>query len=71
MRVILGILKCDTGKVIFKGKDITGHRPWEIVESGIAGTFQVVKPFRHLPVIMNVMVACLSPGTKKGSGRNE
>jgi len=61
LRCILGILKPDSGKVRFKGEGITKHRPWEIVERGIAGTFQVVKPFRHLPVIANVMVPCLSP----------
>lgn len=62
---ILGILKPDSGKVIFKGKDITRKRAWEVVQMGIAGTFQVVKPFRRLPIIANVMVGCLSPRAKK------
>ena len=62
---ILGILKSDSGKVIFKGKDITRKRSWEVVQMGLAGTFQVVKPFRRLPIIANVMVGCLSPRAKK------
>jgi branched-chain amino acid transport system ATP-binding protein len=62
---ILGIIKPDTGKVIFKGKDITRRRSWEVVQMGMAGTFQVVKPFRRLPIIANVMVGCLSPRAKK------
>jgi branched-chain amino acid transport system ATP-binding protein len=62
---ILGILKPDSGKVIFKGKDITRKRSWEVVQMGMAGTFQVVKPFRRLPIIANVMVGCLSPRAKK------
>ncbi|TET40612.1 MAG: ATP-binding cassette domain-containing protein, partial [Dehalococcoidia bacterium] len=65
IRLITGILKPDAGKVRFKGDDITGRRPWHIVEKGIAGTFQVVKPFRRLPCIANVMVACLSPRAAK------
>lgn len=65
LRCILGILKPDSGKVRFKGEDITRHRPWDVVNRGIAGTFQVVKPFRHLPVIANVMVGCLSPRALK------
>jgi branched-chain amino acid transport system ATP-binding protein len=65
VRCILGILKPDSGRVRFKGKDITRRRPWEIVQIGIAGTFQVVKPFRGLPIIANVMVGCLSPRAKK------
>ena len=65
VRCILGILKPDSGKVRFKGKDITRRRSWDIVQSGIVGTFQVVKPFRRLPIIANVMVGCLSPRVRK------
>lgn len=65
VRCILGILKSDSGKVRFKDKDITRRRSWDIVQSGIVGTFQVVKPFRRLPIIANVMVGCLSPRVSK------
>ncbi|MDP2920535.1 MAG: ABC transporter ATP-binding protein [Dehalococcoidia bacterium] len=65
IRCILGILRSDSGKVLFKGKDITRKRSWEVVQLGIAGTFQVVKPFRRLPIIANVMVGCLSPRARK------
>ena len=65
LRCILGILKPTSGNIKFKGGDITGHKTWDIVTRGIAGTFQVVKPFRRLPCIANVMVACLSPGAAK------
>lgn len=67
LRLITRILKADSGKVRFKGRDITRAKPWEIVNLGIAGTFQVTRPFRRLPIIANVMVACLSPrAMKKG-----
>jgi branched-chain amino acid transport system ATP-binding protein len=67
IRCILGILKPDSGKVIFNGEDITKRRPWEIVQRGMVGTFQVVKPFRHLPIVANVLVGCLCPRiTKRG-----
>lgn len=62
LRLITGILRPDSGKVRFKGKDITRVKTWDIVNRGIAGTFQVTRPFRRLPIIANVMVACLSPG---------
>jgi branched-chain amino acid transport system ATP-binding protein len=65
LRLITGILKPDSGKVRFKGRDITRAKPWAIVEQGIAGTFQVARPFRRLPIIANVMVACLSPRAMK------
>jgi len=65
IRLITSILKPTSGIVRFKGKEIT-HRPIsEIVNFGIASTFQVVKPFRHLPVLANVMVSSLSPRAKR------
>jgi branched-chain amino acid transport system ATP-binding protein len=65
LRLITGILRPDSGKVRFKGKDITRVKTWDIVNRGIAGTFQVTRPFRRLPIIANVMVACLSPRAMK------
>ena len=65
IRCILGILKPDSGSVRFRGKDITKQRTWDIVNRGIVGTFQVVKPFRSLPVIANVMVGCLSSRARR------
>ena len=65
LRLITSILKPDSGRVRFKGMDITGAKAWDIVNWGIAGTFQVTRPFRHLPIIANVMVPCLSPRAMK------
>ena len=65
IRLLMNILKPTSGKVILKGKDITGMKTSSIVNMGMAPTFQVVKPFRHLPVAANVMVASLSPRTKR------
>ena len=65
IRCILGILKPDSGRVQFKEKNVTRQSTWSIVNRGIAGTFQVVKPFRRLPVIANVMVGCLCPRARR------
>ena len=67
VRCIMGILKPDSGKVRLNGEDITGNRPWTIVQKGLVGTFQVVKPFRRLPIIANVMIGCFCPRiTRRG-----
>jgi len=64
--LISGFLEPDSGTVKFEGENITGLAPHKIVNKGIARTFQVVRPFRHLPVIANVMVALKSPrGARK------
>jgi len=65
LRLITGFLKPDTGSIIFKGKSITRMKTWDIVNMGIAGTFQNMRPFRRLPIIANVMVSCLSPRSMK------
>jgi len=65
LRLITGILKPNSGSVHFKGKPITGKKTWDIVNLGIAGTFQNMRPFRRLPIIANVMVSCLSPRAMK------
>ena len=65
LRLITGILKTDSGAVNFKGKKIVGMKTWDIVNLGIAGTFQNMRPFRRLPIIANVMVSCLSPRSMK------
>lgn len=61
LRLITRILKPDAGRIVFNGEDITALKPWEVTNRGIAGTFQMMRPFRHLPVIANVMVPLLAP----------
>jgi len=65
LRLTTGILKPDSGCIRFKGKNIVGRKTWDIVNRGIACTFQNMRPFRRLPIIANVMVSCLSPRAMK------
>jgi branched-chain amino acid transport system ATP-binding protein len=65
LRLITGILRPDNGRIVFKGEDITSLKPWDVVNRGIAGTFQNTRPFRNLPIIANVMVPLLSPRARK------
>jgi len=61
LRLLTGILKPDSGSVRFHGKQLVGLKTWDIVNLGVACTFQNMRPFRRLPIIANVMVSCLSP----------
>jgi len=65
LRLITKILQPSSGRISFKGEDITGTRSWDVVNRGIAGTFQNTRPFRRLPIIANVMVPSLSPRAHK------
>jgi len=65
VRLITSILKPDSGSIRFKGKSIIGLKTWDIINLGIACTFQNMRPFRRLPIIANVMVSCLCPRAMK------
>ena len=65
LRLITKILRPDSGRIVFNGEDITGLRPWSVVERGIAGTFQNMRPFRHLPIVANVMVPLIAPRARR------
>ncbi len=57
---ITGNLLPDTGKVLFKGKDLVGQTPQKIVFSGIGRAFQISSLFPDESVLDNIKVACLS-----------
>jgi branched-chain amino acid transport system ATP-binding protein len=65
VRLITGILRPDSGSIRFKGKNIIGLKTWDVINMGIACTFQNMRPFRRLPIIANVMVSCLCPRAMK------
>jgi branched-chain amino acid transport system ATP-binding protein len=65
VRLLLGILRADSGRVLFRGQNLIGKKSWDIVSQGLALTFQNARPFARLPVIANVMVSCLSPRASK------
>ncbi len=54
--LITGFLKPDKGVLEFKGQRINGLKPHQVCEMGITRTFQLVKPFKEMTVIKNVMV---------------
>jgi branched-chain amino acid transport system ATP-binding protein len=53
--VISGFLPPTEGEVYYNGQSIHRYRPHQIVELGIARTFQIVKPFGDLTVLDNVL----------------
>ena len=59
---ISGLTSPDAGRVVFDGRDVTGEPLHRLASCGLARTFQIVKPFRALSVLDNVLVPL-------GSGR--
>ncbi len=54
--IISGLFKPDAGRIKFNNMDITGRAPYKVCQSGIARTFQLVKPFSRLTPLENIMV---------------
>lgn len=52
---ITGNYRPTSGTITFEGRNITGMRPYRIVELGIARTFQSIRLFGRLPVLENVL----------------
>ncbi len=59
VNVITGLDQATSGQVMFQGRDITRMPPHRISQMGVARTFQLVKPFRHLRVRENVAVGAM------------
>ncbi|MEA1939119.1 MAG: ABC transporter ATP-binding protein [Candidatus Caldatribacteriota bacterium] len=53
--VVTGIYKADGGKAIFKGEDLAGKKPHQIIKKGIARTFQNIRLFSNMTCLENVM----------------
>lgn len=63
--LVTGFEDPDSGTVRFNGVDITGMKPFRIVNLGLVRTFQLVRSFKYLSLLDNISVACLSPRGKE------
>ena len=52
--MICGRLEPSSGRIVYRGEDITAVRPWERLKRGIAYTFQVTSIFKGLTCYENV-----------------
>jgi len=51
-----GFIRPDAGRILLEERDIVGARPYQICAAGVGRTFQVVRPFRRMTVLENVVV---------------
>jgi neutral amino acid transport system ATP-binding protein len=60
---ITGVHEADAGDVYFRGEEISGEQPHDIVERGLVRTFQIARQLGEMTVLENVMLA---PGGQQG-----
>ncbi len=68
VNALTGFIKSDTGKVTFKGKDVTNLEPHKIADLGLTRTFQVMRPYYTLPAFKNLIVPLFSPRARRTGG---
>ena len=64
--LIAGALRPDGGRIRLHGRDIAGRPPHRVCGSGIARTFQLVRPFAGLTALENVLVGRLYGRARSG-----
>ncbi|MGZ3514217.1 MAG: ATP-binding cassette domain-containing protein, partial [Thermodesulfobacteriota bacterium] len=68
VNLITGFVKPDSGRVIYRGENIAGKKPYTIAGLGISRTFQMVRLFYNLPAYKNLIIPLSSSRVKKLRG---
>ncbi|MBW2148587.1 MAG: ABC transporter ATP-binding protein [Deltaproteobacteria bacterium] len=70
---IAGFYPPTRGKIFFAGEDITGLAPEKICLKGVARTFQIVRIFKDMTVLDNVMIGafCRTNSTSRARAKAE
>jgi branched-chain amino acid transport system ATP-binding protein len=68
--LISAALALNSGVIRFKGRKISGLKPYQVCRTGVARTFQSVKVFSNIPVLGNVLLGSLF-GTSTGMSSAE
>jgi branched-chain amino acid transport system ATP-binding protein len=67
--LIAGAIEPSSGEIEFKGRPVAGWKPYQAARVGVARTFQIPKPYRHLSVIENVVLNALLHDTTVSAAR--
>jgi branched-chain amino acid transport system ATP-binding protein len=57
--LIAGALRPSSGQILLDGRPVAGWKPYQAARAGVARTFQIPKPFRHLTVEENIALSAL------------
>ena len=65
---ITGFIKKTSGRVLFRGTDITDKPPHKIADLGVTRTFQIMRPYYSLPAYKNLVIPLFSPRARRTGG---
>lgn len=65
---ITGFIRMSSGKVFFKGRDISRKPAHKIADMGVTRTFQIMRPYYSLPAYKNLVIPLFSPRARRTGG---
>ncbi len=65
---ITGFIKMNSGRVLYKGKEISNRPPNQIANLGLTRTFQIMRPYYSLPAYKNLIIPLFSPRARRRGG---
>jgi branched-chain amino acid transport system ATP-binding protein len=65
---VTGFVKASSGRILFRGRDITGKPPHKIAGLGVTRTFQIMRPYYSLPAYKNLVIPLFSPRARRTGG---
>jgi branched-chain amino acid transport system ATP-binding protein len=65
---ITAFIKMTSGKVLFRGKDISRKPAHKIADMGVTRTFQIMRPYYSLPAYKNLVIPLFSPRARRTGG---
>ena len=65
---ITGFIKMNSGRILFRGKDITRKPPHKIADLGVTRTFQIMRPYFSLPAYKNLVIPLFAPRARRTGG---
>lgn len=65
---ITGFIRMDSGRVLFRGRDISRKAPHKIAAMGLTRTFQIMRPYYTLPAYKNLIIPLFSSRARKAGG---
>ena len=66
---IAGYMHPEAGRILFDGTDITRRRPERVCQLGIARTWQIVRTFRRMTALENVICGALNRVNRSARAR--
>ena len=62
VNVMTGVYRPDSGRIFYRGDNVTKQKPFQAARRGLCRTFQIVQPFPEMTVLENVAAGALFAG---------